>query len=178
MNKVDWTKWSAIAEILSAIAIVVTLAYLAVQTQYLAMQTEQNREMLAQNNDLFRAQIHQARSDNYEWFMAANADSEFFLPVWKKFADARGEIGDIAALDTLNDEEQARLRRYFQGRISGADNLFYQYRKGFLDEEFYEQRVVVTVRRILPVWEKLGLLRPDYMTPSFMAEIERIRSID
>ena len=33
MNRVDWTKWSAIAEILSAIAIVVTLGYLAIQTQ-------------------------------------------------------------------------------------------------------------------------------------------------
>ena len=178
MKTIDWTKLSAIAEILSAIAIVVTLAYLAAQTQYLATQTEQNREMLVQNNDLLRAQIHQARSDNYEWFMAANADTEFFLPVWQKFSDARREFGDIAALDTLNDEERARITRYFQGRISGFDNLFYQYRNGFLDEEFYETRVVVTVRGILPVWEKLGLIRPDYATASFLAEIERIRSID
>ena len=33
MAQRDWTKWSAIAEILSAIAIVVTLIYLSVQTQ-------------------------------------------------------------------------------------------------------------------------------------------------
>ena len=33
MNRVDWTKWSAIAEISSAVAILVTLGYLAVQTQ-------------------------------------------------------------------------------------------------------------------------------------------------
>ena len=32
MKKIDWTKWSAIAEILGAIAIVLTLIYLSVQT--------------------------------------------------------------------------------------------------------------------------------------------------
>jgi len=33
MKKIDWTKWSAIAEVFSALAIVVTLGYLAIQTQ-------------------------------------------------------------------------------------------------------------------------------------------------
>ena len=51
MKTVDWTKWSAIAEIFGAIAIVVTLLYLAVQTQYLAEQTEQNNEFLAAQAD-------------------------------------------------------------------------------------------------------------------------------
>jgi len=46
MSKMDCSKWSAIAEILSAIAIVVTLLYLAVQTRYLAVQTDQNNELL------------------------------------------------------------------------------------------------------------------------------------
>ena len=46
MNKIDWTKWSAIAEILSAVAIVVTLLYLALQTRYLAVQTEQNSQAI------------------------------------------------------------------------------------------------------------------------------------
>ena len=46
MKKIDWTKWSAIAEILSAIAIVVTLLYLADQTNELRVQTEQNNKLL------------------------------------------------------------------------------------------------------------------------------------
>ena len=33
MKKIDWPKWSAIAEIASSIAIVVTLIYLAIQSQ-------------------------------------------------------------------------------------------------------------------------------------------------
>jgi len=33
MSKIDWAKWSAIAEVFGAVAIVVTLGYLAIQTQ-------------------------------------------------------------------------------------------------------------------------------------------------
>jgi hypothetical protein len=45
MRQIDWTKWAAIAEILSAIAIVATLLYLAIQTELLAVQTERNNEI-------------------------------------------------------------------------------------------------------------------------------------
>jgi hypothetical protein len=47
MKKIDWTKWSAIAEILSAVAIVITLLYLADQTQELRVQTQQNNKLLS-----------------------------------------------------------------------------------------------------------------------------------
>ena len=52
MKKIDWSKWSAIAEIASAVAIVVTLSYLALQTFYLAEQTEQSVVQTQQNNEL------------------------------------------------------------------------------------------------------------------------------
>ena len=42
MNRFDWAKWSAIAELFGAIAILCTLAYLDIQTRYLAEQREQN----------------------------------------------------------------------------------------------------------------------------------------
>ena len=45
----NWTKASAIAEIVSSIAVLATLAYLAVQTQQLATQTQQNTEALQAN---------------------------------------------------------------------------------------------------------------------------------
>ena len=50
MKRVEWGKWSAIAEILSALAILVTLGYLAIQTRYLAVQTEQNTAALVAGN--------------------------------------------------------------------------------------------------------------------------------
>ena len=58
MNKIDWTKWSAIAEILSALAIVVTLGYLAIQTQQntAAVQASVRQSMLeADRESLYMA---------------------------------------------------------------------------------------------------------------------------
>ena len=78
---------------------------------------------LGQNSDLLRAQIHQARSDNYEAFMVANADTEFFLPAWERFRAAGGPE-DIAALDVLSPTQKARISRYLQARIGGMTIYF------------------------------------------------------
>ena len=129
---------------------------------------------LNQNSNLVRAQIHQARSDNYESFMVDMADTEFLLPAYEKFKAAGGPV-DISALDVLDSVERERIRRYYQGRIGGYDNLYLQHKQGYLDDEFYETRIVGSVRRLYPVWLELGLLE-NGVTPSFVAEIERIRS--
>ena len=127
---------------------------------------------LNQNSDLVRAQIHQARSDNYESFMLDIADTEFLLPAYLKFAAAGGP-GDVSALDVLDSVERERIRRYYQGRIGGYDNLYFQYKQGYLDEEFYDARVVGPMKRLYPIWLELGLLEIG-STPSFVAEAERI----
>jgi len=57
VSKIDWTKWSAIAEVFSALAIVVTLVYLSVQTRYLAQQTEQNNRFLQQGQDIAESEV-------------------------------------------------------------------------------------------------------------------------
>jgi len=128
---------------------------------------------LNQNSELLRAQIHQARSDSYESFMVDAADSEFFLPAYEKFV-AAGR--NAAALDALSPIERARISRYLQGRIGGYDNLYYQYRNGYLEEEFYESRVVESIKINLPAFLELGLINDSLVTPSFRTEIERIRS--
>ena len=182
MNRIDWGKMSAVAEILSAIAIVITLAYLVLQTRYLAEQTalqieqnQQNSELLIQNNDLLRAQIHQARSDSFEAFLVSNADAEFFIPVWEKF-QAAGGPRDISSLEALDSIETMRLRRYLQGRLGGYDNLHFQFENGYLDEEFYSSRVVGSIRLYGDTFEELGLLAPPFLRPSFLEEVVRIRS--
>ena len=132
---------------------------------------------LDQNGDLLRAQIHQARSDNLESLYTAQADSERFAPAWRKLQNAGGPQ-DVTALDVLDDLEKARISQYLVGRLNGFDNLFYQYRNGFLDEEFYETRVVRTVQVLEPTLRELGLLDSPALTASFRAEIERIRLAD
>jgi hypothetical protein len=160
MKKIDL---SQIVNTIATLGVIVGIVFLVVE--------------LDQNSDLLRAQIHQSRSDSYEAFVVDSADSEFFLPAWEKFR-AAGEPGDVAALDALTPIERARIERYFQGRLGGYDNLFFQFRSGYLDPDFYESRVVGSIRTYLPVYEELGLLRTGLVTQSFLDEIERIRSGD
>ena len=128
---------------------------------------------LNQNSELVRAQIHQARSDNYVSDGMALADSEFLLPAYEKLADAGG-ITDPNSLDALDPTERARVRRYVQARHADYDNLYYQYQLGYLDEQFYRSRVVNSIRRMTPIWTEFGMI--DDGTPEFFAEIERINS--
>ena len=129
---------------------------------------------LNQNSNLVQAQIHQARSDNYESFMLDVADSELLLPAYEKFLAAGGP-SNISALDELDSTERERIRRYYQGRLGGYDNLYFQYKQGYLDEEFYESKIVGSIRRLYPIWLELGLLEHG-ATPSFIDEMERILS--
>lgn len=52
MKAINWTKWSAIAEVLSSVAIVVTLIYLAVQTQQNAAEIRANSRHTMIETDL------------------------------------------------------------------------------------------------------------------------------
>ncbi len=126
-----------------------------------------------QNSALVRAQIHQARSDNYVATSMEMADSEFLMPAFQKFTVA-GSWHEPSALDALDPIEAARVRRYAQARLAEYDNLFYQHQQGYLDEEFYQSRVVGSIERIAPFWIVNGML--GGITPGFRAEIERVMS--
>ena len=128
---------------------------------------------LNQNSELVRAQIHQARSDSYVSDMIAISDTEFLLPAYEKLR-VGGGITDLTSLEALDPIERERIRRYSQARLADYDNLFYQYRLGYLDEEFYQTRVVTSIRRLALVWEEFGLL--PGATPSFIAEIQHINA--
>ena len=128
---------------------------------------------LKQNSELVRAQIHQARSDNYVAVVVEMADSEYLLPAWEKILDAEGSINP-SALETLDSVDRARIRRYAQARMGGYDNMFYQFKHGYIDEEFYHSRIESSIKRMTPLWEELGL--SGSMTPGFSAEVKRIKS--
>ena len=136
---------------------------------------------LDQNSDLVRAQIHQARSDNFVSLKAELANTEHLLPVLANFTPAGGPA-HISALQELDPIERARLRQYWDGRIGGYDNLHYQYKQGFLDDDFYNSRVLTTVKFFFPLWEELGLVNlgaeNPRVTKSFAAEIERVIADD
>ena len=91
MSKVDWTKWSAVAEILSAVAVVATLLYLALQTQHLAEQTEQN-------NVLMQAQAGYNMLQNRVGYRADIVRDQDVAEFWYRIRQARSP-SDVSDLD-------------------------------------------------------------------------------
>ena len=129
---------------------------------------------LDQNNDLVRAQIHQARSDTEVARFENRADSEHIAPLLEKI-QLFGGLTNLSSIDELTPEELYRLRIYLQGRHQDYDNLFYQYQQGYLDEEYYQFGVSSAIRLFSPWWDKLEIF-DNVRRPSFDAEIRRLRS--
>lgn len=122
MKTIDWTKWSAIAEILGAIAIVATLVYLAVQTQYLADQTELLAEQSRQNTAAVQASTRQAMlAEDRELLTLAFESPEVFEIMTR-------EVG------SLTDAERIRMMAWLVVFIRGRENQWLQYQNGVIDE--------------------------------------------
>ncbi len=111
---------------------------------------------LYQNSDLVRAQIHQSRSDTQVARFENRADTEHLAPLMEKFL-LLGGFRNLSSSDELTPEELYRLRAYLQGRHQDYDNLFYQYKQGYLDEEYYQFSVSNAIRVFSPWWDKLEI---------------------
>ena len=154
MNADDVNKWLTLC---ANIGVVIGLVLLLVE--------------LDQNSDLVRAQIHQSMSDNWVTSRLAFADSEFLLPAFEKLQGTDGII-DATAMDALDPVEAERVYRYLTAFIGDYDNLFYQYQQGYLDYEYYEYRVVPSIKQLAPLWSDLEIF--ERSRPSFKAEVERL----
>lgn len=58
----------------------------------------------------------------------------------------------------LRKKMTARIRRYTQARLTGYDGLYYQYKRGYPDEEFYNSRVAGSIKRMGPFRVHNGML--------------------
>ncbi len=117
---------------------------------------------LEQNRELARAQIHQVRSDAWVANRFARADSEFVLPVLEKIY-AAGFPANMHAMDTLSPVESRRIQELFAGFAGDYDNLIFQYRQGYLDESFYENRVMPSIRELAPWWQMYGIADKPFL---------------
>jgi len=116
MKAIDWTKWSAFAEILSAIAIVVTLLYLADQTRELRVQTEQNNAALEAQTRMSHAN---RRSD---YFNRLSTDPALMQIM------ARARMGE--PLDAI---EEDRLMAHYVAMFIGWQWEWEEHERGRLD---------------------------------------------
>jgi hypothetical protein len=116
MSRVDWSKWSAIAEIGAALAVVITLVYLAKQTQYVAVQTEQNTAAL-------RASVRQDMFQND-------------LPLLLQLKDVTREscIFDPARLAASG---VGICGSWLLSVFRSRENNWFQYQEGVIDQKTY-----------------------------------------
>ena len=107
---INWTKWSAIAEIISSFAILVTLVYLAVQTQ--------------QNTEAIQANSRQAVIEmDLQALNEVIADPDIWLDMTKP---------------NLTDREAARLQSWLITMWRTREHQWLQYQNGVLDEKTWK----------------------------------------
>jgi hypothetical protein len=135
----NWTKASAIAEIVSSVAVLATLAYLAIQTRQLATQTQQNTAAIISNsrNQSLDAELQLLR-------MVVD------YPI-NSFSQARAD-GDDGRRQQAFDFALFRIR----------ENQWLQFQDGQLDEATWEAYLNVLVgqldggNRLSQAWENLS----------------------
>ena len=153
----------ALGELLGAIGVIITLAYLAVQIK-------QNTRSMNENKRLALAQTYQMRADALQNMLVQSACSKSLGPLIVKLTSL-GYPTDLTSLDRISEEELGIFKQWQIAQQTHWDNMFYQYQQGFIDPEYYENEFRVRVRRLAPVWQKLGLLGGR---PSFHTEVESI----
>lgn len=152
----------AIGELLGAVGVIATLIYLA-------MQIRQNTHAMEENRRLSLAQTYQTRSDALQ-DMVVTASTSDLGPIIVKLTEA-GYPEDIRALDELSGDEKGRFRLWQIAQQTHWDNMHFQYRQGFLDDEYYEHAFKERVVRLAPTWRALGLTSGR---PGFFEEVERL----
>ncbi len=132
----NWTKTSAVAEILSSVAILVTLVYLAVEIQ--------------QNAEATRADARQAILDSDQQFLQLVIDSPKLNLLWYK--------------PELSDEEKVRLSYFLLTHLRMRESNWSQYESGTLDDKTWQSYrasivAVLSAPRTRTWWQNFGVER-------------------
>ncbi len=145
-------RWRFYAEMVGIAAVVASLMALVLE--------------LRQTQSALMAATYQARAFDAIDLNLALQDSEHVLPLL-----ATTDVLDPDAIAALSDVERLRLNVFFTGRRVDAENEYYQYRHGFLDEEHYEYGIRPFVSRNAPRWRALGI---QERRPSFKAFVDDV----
>ncbi len=137
--------WKDIAEVVGIAAIVVSLIVIVME--------------LRQTQSALIASTYQSRALDAVGVEWANANSEVLGPLL-----ARVDLDDPESLAPLNELERFRIRSYLVSRLIDLDNEYYQYQKGFLDDEYFEFSFKEQLKRNAKAWRSIGLTerRPSF----------------
>ena len=156
--KVDWTKLSAIAEILSSVAIVATLFYLAVQTRQVSVQTEQmSIQSALATNAILATSRQETMSSDIEMIAALISNPE----AWSNIDTPYSELTSV---------EQAQARNIYAGLLRIREYAWFQYKNGILDEPTLQTYLHPVPRWIArasggELWQRLSAdLDPEFVS--------------
>ena len=152
----NWTKASALAEIVSSVAVLATLAYLAIQTQQIATQTQQNTAAIIANSrqQSLGAELQLLRM--YLDYPILN----FSVP---------NAIGDDGLRQSTGDSALLRIR----------ESQWLQFQDGQLDEATWEAYVTVLVEeirgdgRLSERWDRISSGAVTPLDPGFIEALNQ-----
>ena len=108
MNNINWSQWSAIAEVISSLAILVTLIYLSIQTKQNTEATLASTRQTMITNDI---EILHASMENPSFYVKLRTNHE------------------------LTDEEDVRLQSWLIMLVRTREYQWLQYKNGLLDKQ-------------------------------------------
>ena len=127
-----------------------------------------------QNNELVRIQIEQARSDTYVAWQREIALGDHVAPLFAKLGAHDGEFFSNLDFEQLDRVEMERIRAIASARFYDYETLYAQYERGFVSDDYWNNRIVPAVRDWAPVWAKLFGTDELSSRRRFIDEIKRI----
>jgi len=141
-----------------------------------------------QSNTLALAQMEQARSDGLREWRQEWATNDHIVPMLLRvnsIADLNGdEYQRLSAeekqasiaemLGQLNPEDGMRFRFFIFADYWDYENLYAQYRRGLISQEYWEERGISGVLNLAPVWKASGDGELPGGRKAFNDEIERL----
>jgi hypothetical protein len=145
--QVSFDKWKDVAELVALVAVVGSLVVVVIE--------------LRQTQAALQAQTYQDRAFDSIAFNLALADLDIDAPLVS---------GDWRP-DDLSPRELRTARRIMRAMMIDLDNEYFQYRRGFLDEDFYTNTTLRQLRFFAPIWRRLGVPEPR---DAFREEVDRV----
>jgi len=133
---------------------------------------------IQQNNVLMLAQIEQSRSLSLvEWRRQLVLEDVGIHEIFARFDGVTDPDAARQVFQQLTPAERSRLETEFAADIYDMENVFAQYERGLISDEYWQERMVPAIRRRAQRWKEYTSLLdgPGAGTrQAFQDEVERI----